>query len=88
MIYYLQFTSKDDVLKFNKIATSYSFDIWVHNEDQMFDAKTLLALYTLPMNKDLKIVVEEGADTKSLFKDLDKLQKKKSTSKNILDNFL
>jgi hypothetical protein len=69
-----QLKSKDDVLKLNKIATSYSFDIWVHTEDQMFDAKTLLALYTLPFNADLKLVVEEGVNFKDLKKDMENFQ--------------
>lgn len=58
------------MLKLNKIATSYTLNIWVHNDDRMFDAKTLLALYTLPFNKKLRLVVEVGVESKALIKDM------------------
>ncbi|WP_416150407.1 hypothetical protein ACM26V_05360 [Salipaludibacillus sp. HK11] len=70
-----QLRNKDEVLKLNKIATQYSFDIWVHSENQMFDAKTLLALYTLPYNETLKLVIEEGVHSKALLKDMDYFKK-------------
>ncbi|MRH44082.1 hypothetical protein GH741_15675 [Aquibacillus halophilus] len=74
MVIEFQLKDKDDVLKLNKIATSYTFDIWVHSENQMFDAKTLIALYTLPFNQDLKLVIEEGVTPKALLKDMESFQ--------------
>ncbi len=74
MIIHFELKNKDEVLKLNKIATSYAFDIWVHSDNQMFDAKTLLALYTLPFNKELKLVVEDGVESKALRKDMEIFQ--------------
>jgi phosphotransferase system HPr-like phosphotransfer protein len=70
-----QLKNKEDVEKLNKIAIKYTFDIWVHTKDQMFDAKTLLALYTLPFNQDLQLVIEEGVTSKALMKDIEAFQK-------------
>lgn len=41
----------------------------------MYDAKTLLALYTLPFHQDLRLVVEEGVNSKALQKDMEAFQK-------------
>ncbi|MFC4319978.1 hypothetical protein [Litchfieldia salsa] len=71
MIISFKLKDKDDVLKLNKIATGYTFDIWVHSNNEMFDAKTLLALYTLPLNRELRLVVEEGVQSKSLEKEME-----------------
>ncbi|WP_088103287.1 hypothetical protein [Halalkalibacter urbisdiaboli] len=76
MVIHFELKNKEEVLKLNKIATSYSFDIWVHSENQMFDAKTLLALYTLPFNKELRLVVEEGVESKALLKDMESFRTK------------
>ena len=70
MIIPFQLKEKDDVVKLNKIATSYSFDIWVHTDDQMFDAKTILALYTLPFNEELKLVIDDDVNSKSLIEEM------------------
>ncbi|WP_407269939.1 HPr family phosphocarrier protein [Radiobacillus sp. PE A8.2] len=70
-----QLKEKEDVIKLNKIATNYMFDIWVHTEDQMLDAKTLLALYTLPFNQDLRLVIEEGVNSKALLRDMEPFMK-------------
>lgn len=75
MIIHFRLNNSEDVVRLNKIATQYMFDIWVHSEDQMFDAKTLLALYTLPFNEDLKLVVEEGVTSKALLKEMETFQK-------------
>lgn len=74
MVINFELRHKDDVLKLNQLATSYSFDIWVHDEEKMFDAKTLLALYTLPFHKTLKLVVEDGIESKALLRDMEDFQ--------------
>ncbi len=74
MVIHFELRNKDDVLKLNRLATSYGFDIWVHDEEKMFDAKTLLALYTLPFNKTLKLVVEDGVESKSLLREMEDFQ--------------
>lgn len=43
---------------------------WVHSENQMFDTKTLLALYTLPFKTALKMVIEDDVNSKALLKDM------------------
>lgn len=75
MVIDFELKSKADAEKLNSIAQRHTFDIWVQSDDQMFDAKTLLALYTLPVNKPLQIVVEDDVDTALLRKELDELYK-------------
>jgi len=70
-----QLKNSDEVPRLNKIATQYTFDIWVHNGNQMYDAKTLLALYTLPFKKDLKMVIGDDVQSKALLKDMEFFQK-------------
>lgn len=72
MIIKIQLKEKKQAEELNKIATKYTFDIWIHSKDQrMFDAKTLLALYTLPLNEELDLVVEDDVNAKALIKDLE-----------------
>ncbi|MGJ9385670.1 hypothetical protein CR203_16855 [Salipaludibacillus neizhouensis] len=75
MIIQFQIKNNDEVIKLNKIATQYTYDIWVHSDNQMFDAKTLLALYTLPFKTDLKMVIEDDVNSKALLKDMEYFQK-------------
>ncbi|MCM3789749.1 hypothetical protein M3221_15245 [Domibacillus indicus] len=73
MLIDFQLRDKDDVQKLNQIAQNHSFDVWVQSDNQLFDAKTLLALYTLPFNQPLHIVVEDDVDTSLLRKELSSL---------------
>ncbi|MDR2502730.1 MAG: HPr family phosphocarrier protein [Oscillospiraceae bacterium] len=52
------------------MATKYPYDIWVHGQSGMADAKSILGLMLFTLEKDLKLVVDDGADTKALEKDI------------------
>ncbi len=61
----------EDIQKINKIVTQFPFDIWIHGKSGMVDAKSLLGMFLLSLNEPLKLVVEDGTDTKALFKALE-----------------
>lgn len=45
----------------NNVACSAGFDIWLHGETQMLDAKSLLSVYAM-VGQDVKVVVEDDVD--------------------------
>lgn len=52
-----------DVKRVSEVASRQMFDIFLHTEDTLVDAKTNLALYTL-VGKDVDIVVEDNINEK------------------------
>lgn len=55
--------SIEDVKRVSEVASRQMFDIFLHTEDTLADAKTNLALYTL-VGKDVDIVVEDNINEK------------------------
>jgi phosphotransferase system HPr-like phosphotransfer protein len=70
MTYNIKISDPQAAQKLNQIATRYSYDIWVHGQSGMADAKSILGLMLFTLEKDLKLVVDDGVDTKSLEKDI------------------
>lgn len=60
-----------DIQKINQIVTGYGFDVWIHGKSGMVDAKSLLGMFLLSLNEELKIVVEDDVDPSKLFKELE-----------------
>lgn len=55
--------SLDQIHKINEVASKESFDISIHCCDEMYDAKSFIALFNL-VGKDVKIVTEDWVDKK------------------------
>lgn len=55
--------SIEDVKRVSEVASRQMFDIFLHTEDTLVDAKTNLALYTL-VGKDVDIVFEDNINEK------------------------
>ncbi len=66
MTYTIKIRSPEDAQKLNRIAEKFPFDIWVHGKQGQADAKSLLGLMLLTLESDLKLVVDDEADTKLL----------------------
>ena len=66
----VQVNNMNDIQKINHIVTQYPFDVWIHSESGMVDAKSILGLFILGLNEPMHIVVEDGIDTTKLFKAL------------------
>ena len=59
--------SIEDVKRVSEVASRQMFDIFLHTEDTLVDAKTNLALYTL-VGKDVDIVFEDNINEKNVKK--------------------
>lgn len=59
--------SIEDVKRVSEVASRQMFDIFLHTEDALVDAKTNLALYTL-VGKDVDIVFEDNINEKNVKK--------------------
>jgi len=71
MTYNVKIESSMDAQKLNAIAQQYPFDIFVHGTQGYADAKSMLGLMLFTIEKDLKIVIEDGFDTKRFEKDIE-----------------
>ena len=71
MTFNIKISSTEQAQKLNAIAQQYSFDIWVHGKSGYADAKSLLGLMLLTIESDLKLVIEDDADTKHFEKTIE-----------------
>jgi hypothetical protein len=65
-------TSREDLLKINRLATDVPYSVWVHGKDILLDAKSLMGLFLLSPDDSLKVVVPDDVDSRRLFSDLDR----------------
>ena len=66
MTYKIHINSPEDAQKLNKIAEKCPYDIWIHGKSGTADAKSLLGMMLLTLENEVKLVVEDNIDTKSL----------------------
>lgn len=70
MVFNIKIATPADAQRLNKIAESYSFDVWVHGKQGTADAKSILGLMLLTLEDDLKLVVDDAVDAKDFTKDI------------------
>ena len=68
MTYKIHIKSPEDAQKLNKIAEKCPFEIWIHGKSGTADAKSLLGMMLLTLENEVKLVVDDDIDTKSLEK--------------------
>ena len=68
----IQVNDMNDIQKINYIVTQYPYDVWIHSDSGMVDAKSILGLFILGLNEPMYIVVDDDVDTTKLFKELSK----------------
>ena len=71
MTYDIKVTSSEDAQKLNKIAEKFPFDIWVHGKSGYADAKSLLGLMLLTIERELKLVIDDDIDTNRFHKEIE-----------------
>ena len=59
-----------DIQKINHIVTQYPFDVWIHSNSGMVDAKSILGLFILSLNEPMHIVLDDDVNPDKLFKEL------------------
>jgi len=66
-------TSRDDLLKINRAAMEAPYSVWVHGENLLLDAKSLMGLFLLSPDESMKLVVPDDVDSKKLFHELGRI---------------
>lgn len=66
----IQVNDMNSIQKINHIITQYPFDVWIHSDSGMVDAKSILGLFILGLNEPMFMVTDDEVDTTKLFKDL------------------
>jgi hypothetical protein len=69
----IKVTSRNDIEQINRAAVKAPFNVWIHSEDSMFDAKSLLGLFSISPYDTLKVVIPDEADSRKLLHELDRM---------------
>jgi hypothetical protein len=73
-------TTYEDVYKLNRLASHEDFTIYLSTSSEMFDAKSLLALFTL-LGRDVNIIAPDRVDVRKFSKFIEKLTAEKRVFK-------
>ena len=72
MTFDIKINSSEDAQALNAIATKIPVDIWIHGKQGTADAKSLLGLMLMSMEREVKLVVDDSADEKHIRKEFKK----------------
>ena len=72
MTFNIKINSSEDAQALNAIATKYPGDIWIHGKQGTADAKSLLGLMLMSMEREAKLVVDDEYDEKKIRKEFGK----------------
>lgn len=73
MIKELEIKDLAQVQKINRLASSAPYDVWLHSETVMLDARSLLGLYAL-IGKRVRVVAEDNVDPAQFGKLVDRME--------------
>lgn len=59
-----------DIQAINSIIIKYPFDVWIHSENGMVDAKSILGIFILSLNETMYMVIDDHVDPTRLFNEL------------------
>lgn len=72
MVKFLDITSNEQVEKINRLACKAPFDVWLHTDTVMIDARSLLGIYAL-VGQRVRVVAEDDVNPKAFRKLVDKM---------------
>lgn len=72
MVKFLDITSNEQVEKINRLACKAPFDVWLHTDTVMIDARSLLGIYAL-VGQRVRVVAEGDVNPKAFGKLVDKM---------------
>ena len=72
MTFNIKINSSEDAQALNAIATKYPGDIWIHGKQGKADAKSLMGLMMMSMEREAKLVVDDEYDEKKIRKEFSK----------------
>ncbi|NLI89731.1 MAG: HPr family phosphocarrier protein [Epulopiscium sp.] len=62
--------SVSDIQKINSIITQYPFEVWIHSDNSIVDAKSILGMFVLGLNEPMYMVIDDDVNPDSLIKEL------------------
>lgn len=72
MVKFLDITSNEQAEKINRLACKAPFDVWLHTDTVMIDARSLLGIYAL-VGQRVRVVAEDDVNPKAFGKLVDKM---------------
>ena len=72
MVKFLDITSNEQVEKINRLACKAPFDVWLHTDTVMIDARSLLGINAL-VGQRVRVVAEDDVNPKAFGKLVDKM---------------
>lgn len=75
MTYPFKIESKEDLKRLSELASQEDFNIYLSTSTAQFDAKSLLALFTI-IGKEVSITAPDHADSQKFTKFIEKLVNK------------
>ncbi len=73
MIKEIEIKDQAQVQKINRLASGAPYDVWLHSDAVMLDARSLLGLYAL-IGKRVRVVAEDNVDPASFSKLVDRME--------------
>jgi hypothetical protein len=67
--------SKEDLQRLSELASKEDYNIYLSTSTAMFDAKSLLALFTI-LGKEVSLIAPDHADSEKFTKFIEKLNSK------------
>ena len=75
MTYPFKIESKEDLYRLSELASKEDFSIFLSTSTEIFDAKSLLALFTI-LGKEVSLIAPDHADSAKFTKFIEKLNAK------------
>ena len=75
MTYPFKIETKEDLYRLSELASKEDFSIYLSTNSALFDAKSLLALFTI-LGKEVSLIAPDHADSQKFGKFIEKLNKK------------
>ena len=72
--YPFKIESKEDLYRLSELASQEDFSIFLSTSSEIFDAKSLLALFTI-LGKEVNLTAPDHVDAKKFTKFIEKLNK-------------
>ena len=75
MTYPFKINTKEDLYRLSELASREDFSIYLSTSTEIFDAKSLLALFTI-LGKEVNLTAPDHIDSAKFSKFIEKLSKK------------
>ncbi len=75
MTYPFKIESKEDLFRLSELASKEDFSIYLSTNSEIFDAKSLLALFTI-LGKEVSLTAPDHIEADKFSKFIEKLNKK------------